>query len=379
MNAITSKPISADSHVVEPGRCYIDNIEAKYRDRAPRLEPGPKGGDYLVIDGYTIPMPFSKMAAAGMDLVNLPYDTMKLEDTHLSAFDPKYRIADQERDGVGAEILYPTVGMLVCAVDDADYKQACNWAYNRWLAEYVSYAPDRLFGLGQTAVRSVPEAIEDFRKFKEMGFKGVMLPSEPSTEVNYHDKSFDPLWRAASELKLPLSFHLATSKASVRIGKAMNSVEVKPMSQPPANAQHDVLRANQDLIGTFIWGGVFERHPDLKIVCVEADASWAPHLMGRMDYYYHDRKDKKYDFGLSKAPSEYFMHNVYFTIQNDWLALRMLDFLNPKRLLWANDFPHSDGPWPRSQELLQKHAAHLTPAQRSAILHDNVAELYGLN
>jgi predicted TIM-barrel fold metal-dependent hydrolase len=49
-----------------------------------------------------------------------------------------------------------------------------------------------------------------------------------------------------------------------------------------------------------------------------------------------------------------------------------------RRLLWANDFPHSDSTWPRSQELLAKHAAHLTPEELRWVLHDNVAELYGL-
>jgi uncharacterized protein len=40
----------------------------------------------------------------------------------------------------------------------------------------------------------------------------------------------------------------------------------------------------QDIIGTFVLGGVFERYPRLKVVCVEADAGWAPHFMYRMDH-----------------------------------------------------------------------------------------------
>jgi predicted TIM-barrel fold metal-dependent hydrolase len=363
--------ISADSHVIEPARCYIDNIEAKYRDRAPRIERGPRGGDFYVIDGNLISVPVAKMAAAGMDLMAHPFDTMTLADIDTSGSDPTNRIADQERDGVAAEVLYPTAGMLVCGVADPDYKQACMWAYNRWLQEYVAFAPQRLFGLGQTAVRSASEAIEDFRKIKEMGFRGVMLPCEPATEEPYDDAKFDPLWRAAVELQLPVSFHLATGRA-----KSSNSAPVQ--GGAAANSQHDIIRANQDVIGTFVWGGVFERHPGLKIVCVEADASWAPHMMGRMDYIFEYRKDKKFHERLSRKPSEYFLENVYFTLQNDWLALRMLDFLNPGRLLWANDFPHSDGCWPNSGALLDKHAAHMTPAQRHGFLRGNAAELYGL-
>jgi predicted TIM-barrel fold metal-dependent hydrolase len=46
--------------------------------------------------------------------------------------------------------------------------------------------------------------------------------------------------------------------------------------------------------------------------------------------------------------------------------------------MWANDFPHSDSTWPESQEVLGKMVAGLSQEQRDKILHDNVAELYGL-
>ena len=51
---------------------------------------------------------------------------------------------------------------------------------------------------------------------------------------------------------------------------------------------------------------------------------------------------------------------------------------NIRRLLWANDFPHSDSTWPWSQELLKKHTANLTEEEKNLILHDNTAELYNL-
>src|SRR5205085_1601856 len=55
---------------------------------------------------------------------------------------------------------------------------------------------------------------------------------------------------------------------------------------PKMNSFLGIIRANQDIIGTLIYGGVFERHPDLRVVCVEADAGWAPHYMYRMDHAY---------------------------------------------------------------------------------------------
>jgi len=55
-----------------------------------------------------------------------------------------------------------------------------------------------------------------------------------------------------------------------------------------------------------------------------------------------------------------------------------VDLCNIRRLMWANDFPHSDSTWPNSREILAKHAAHLTEDERNLVLHDNVAELYQL-
>ena len=111
-----------------------------------------------------------------------------------------------------------------------------------------------------------------------------------------------------------------------------------------------------------VLGGVFERHPGLRVVCVEADAGWVPHFMYRMDHAY---KRHRYWLPagqqLSKLPSEYFAENIYVTFQDDWTAFRQADDMNWHRLMWANDFPHSDSTWPWSQEMLEEHARPLTP------------------
>jgi predicted TIM-barrel fold metal-dependent hydrolase len=124
--------------------------------------------------------------------------------------------------------------------------------------------------------------------------------------------------------------------------------------------------------------GVFERHPELNVVCVEADAGWVPHYMYRMDHAYDRHRYWMKAPPLAKMPSEYFRQNIYLTFQDDWVAFRVKDLLNVERLMWANDFPHSDSTWPWSQELLAKHTGHLSPHERDLILHDNVARLYGL-
>ena len=65
MTTVLNKCISADSHVTEPAGTYIDRIDPKYRDRAPRMHYDESFGDVMLIDGGKSLVPFWMVAAAG--------------------------------------------------------------------------------------------------------------------------------------------------------------------------------------------------------------------------------------------------------------------------------------------------------------------------
>jgi predicted TIM-barrel fold metal-dependent hydrolase len=224
-----------------------------------------------------------------------------------------------------------------------------------------------LLGCGQTALRSPAEGVDDLHAIAAAGLRGVMMPGEPADERDYDDPAWDPFWEAAVGLGLPLSFHILTTRGGHTRGPKMNRFL-------------SVVRGCQDIIGMLVLGGVFERHPDLQVVCVEADAGWVPHFAYRMDHAY---KRHRYWLPpgqqLSRLPSEYLATNVSVTFQDDWTAFRFADSMEWRRLLWANDFPHSDSTWPWSQAMLAEQTAQLTEEQRRAILSGNVAALYGID
>lgn len=358
--------ISADSHITEPPDCYIDRIDPAYRDRAPRVVDGGERGDLFEIPGMRFTVPMGLVAAAGKDPTQITRLGVKFGDLHRSGWDPTVRLADQERDGVAAEVLYPTVGMMLCNHEDFDYKKACFDAYNRWIAEYSSESPGRLLGVGQTAMRSPAEGVADLRAIAAAGLRGVMMPGQPQ-EADYDSPIYDGVWETAVQLGLPLSFHVLTTRSGHARG-------------PKLNDFLSIVRAIQDILGMFVFSGVFERHPGLRIVCVEADAGWASHYMYRMDHVYNrHRHHTQPGAQLQKLPSEYFAEHIYLTFQDDWTAFRHANELNWERLMWANDFPHSDSTWPWSQEMLAAQTKVLTDDQTRAILSGNAAALYGID
>jgi len=367
------RPISADSHVTEPPDCYVDRIDPKFRDVAPKVVHDEKRGDLYIIDQMPDVVPMGLIAAAGEDPRQMRREGKRFSDLHRGGWSAKDRIKDMERDGVVAEIVYPTVGMMICNHPNFDYKNACFRAYNEWLKEYVSGAPDKILGIGQTAARSPAETVEDLRRIKEAGFIGVMMPGVPQGD-DYDSLSWDPVWRAAIELDMPLSFHVLTSRTDdtggLFAGKGRG---------PKVNGFQNIIRACQDIIGMFIYSGVFERHPDLKVVTVEADAGWAPHYTYRMDHAF-ERHRFNLDGGstLKRMPSEYFNDNIYMTFQDDAVAFEFSHLFNPRQLLWASDFPHSDSTWPNSMGVVATHAKNMSVEHLKWMVHDNVSELYKL-
>ena len=364
MTALGYPVISADSHITEPPNTYIDHIDPAWRDRAPRLvDAGPDTGDVFVVDGMKSRIALGTVAAAGKRPEEIRLKGSRFADLHRGGWDPEVRLADQDRDGVAAEIIYPTIGMLLCNHPELDYQKACFDAYNRWLAGYCAAHPDRLLGVGQTAMRTPEEGIADLEAIKAHGLRGVMMPGQPGVE-DYDSTIYDEFWEAAIALELPLSFHILTTRNEHTRGPRMNSFL-------------SIVRGVQDIMGMLVLGGVFERHPRLRIVCAEADAGWVPHYMYRMDHAFKRHRNwLPPGQELSRLPSEYFADCIYVTFQDDWTAFAHADDMNWHRLMWANDFPHSDSTWPWSQEMLAEQTRSLSPDQKRSILSDNVRDLY---
>jgi uncharacterized protein len=365
------KPISADSHITEPPRCYIDRIDPKFRERAPYMVEDPVKGATFILEGVG-KVGIGGLASAGMSPAELRKAMVRNFDVlPKGGWDAKCRVEAMDRDRVYAEVVYPSLGMVLYSVPDQDYMKACMDAYNRWLQEYVSELPGRLFGIGQSQARNPDALIKDMEQIKSLGLKGVMMPVQPG-ESDYDDPIYSDAWDAAVELKLPLSFHVLPkgTGANSRERGIRGSRLIKIMN---------VIRTNQDILGVFIFGGVFDRHPDLKVVCVEADAGWVPHYVYRMDHAYERFAPWLESTKLSKPPSEFFYKNVYLTFQDDKAAFDSVDQLNSKNLLWASDYPHSDSTWPKSMEVLEEHTRKLDQSTIKSIIHDNVARLYELD
>jgi len=355
--------ISADSHIAETEEVFAD-IDPKYRDQRPRAIYDEQAGALLAIPDIDLKVPMGLLCTGGRPPQEFG-KPVRWEEIHPAGYDPKVRLEIQDQEGLSAEILYPSVGMVLCNHPDGGYKQACFAAYNRWLAEFCATDPERLIGQGVASLRTIEEGVRELHEIKALGFRGVMLPGTPDIE-DYHHPCYDPIWQACVDLELPVSFHILTSKGDFD----------GPIRGPVIIYQIVTVRGNQNIMMMLIFGGVFDRFPDLKVVCVEADAGWVPHFNFRMDHAWERHRWHLPAADLQRLPSEYFNEHIYLTFQDDYSVQHVTDALNMQRVMWASDFPHSDGTYPHTREIIESVTRGMTDTQRSAILCDNVAALY---
>ena len=362
--------ISADSHFVEPPEMWAERIDRQYRDRAPHLEHDVDGrsGHFLVCEDLA-PASGGGYLAAGTDPADLPRvlaEGYGAAPAHVR--DPAARLAAQEQDGVRAEVMYSSYGMGLFHLRDAGLRDACFRAFNDWAADYCSHDRSRLLGIGLVALDDVATATAELRRLAAKGLHGAMIWAEPPEERPYSHPDYDPFWAAAQDLGMKLSLHSLTSKRRSFDADQTNLVYRSVI------LYQEVARTLSDLV----LNGVLDRFPSLVFISAENEIAWLPFHVWRMDQLY-EKLETVSPVKLSMKPSEYFRRQVYATFIEDPLFPATLPYLGSSNIMWSSDFPHLASTFPHSHQLIDANMGDLPAQDRRRIVHDNVAELYGIS
>ena len=355
--------ISADSHVNEPGDLWASRVPSAMRDRAPRIERFEEG-DAWVIEGVDDPINFGMNACAGLEPEQMK-GWMRFEDMRRGGWDPAARLEEMDRDGVDAEVMYPTPrlsGALV-AHRDSEYHLAMVRAYNDWISEFVGHAPERFGGLAMLPNRGVEHAVAEIERVMDRpGMRGVVMGCYPHGTLTLEPDD-DKVWGVLAERRIPLGIHVSLTQSMPAAHRA---------KLPGYGRFFDAPNRMIEMV----FSGMFDRFPDLDVVFAEVDFGWVPYVREQMDNNYH-RLEPVSRFGLSQTPGEYIERHFHFGYMTDTFGLRNLGFVGAERVLWSSDYPHISADYPYSWRTIQASMAGLSAADRAAILHGNAQRLYG--
>ena len=196
---------SADSHFVEPATMWAERMDAKFRDRAPHTVQGYKGkeGEFFVCENVN-PIAVAGFFGSGKTAEELPEHIKRgFEAAPKSVWDPAERLKEQDADGVSGEVLYPSMGMLLFGLDDAELRGACFRAFNDWAAEYCSYNTRRLVGAGILELDDIPAAVSELERIAKKGLRGTLIWGAPPDDRPYSSPEYDPFWRRLRICRCP--------------------------------------------------------------------------------------------------------------------------------------------------------------------------------
>jgi len=258
--------------------------------------------------------------------------------------------------------------MLLFGLNDAELRSACFRAFNDYAAEYCSYNPSRLIGLGTVELEDIPTGVAELQRCAKLGLRGVLIWGAPPEDKPYGHRDYDPFWAAAQDLDMPLSLHILTGRRGS--GVSFQNILRSYMSLP-----HTIQISFAELV----LSGVLERFPRLKLVSAENDISWLPHFCYRIDHAY-DRLRHFEGTVLPMKPAEYMKRQVWATFQFETENVGFTaDKYGRDKLMWSSDYPHTDSPWPRSRDFIENEIKSITDTDKRAICGDNVLRLYGVS
>jgi len=137
---------------------------------------------------------------------------------------------------------------------------------------------------------------------------------------------------------------------------------------------------NARVVTNTILSGMFDRHPDLKMVSVESGVGWIPFILETLDYEMSENAPDELAL-LKKMPSEYFRSNLYatFWFENNRNKLpELIDAVGEDNILFETDFPHPTCLYPHPLQTVEAKMATLAPAVRKKIYGENARQLYRL-
>jgi predicted TIM-barrel fold metal-dependent hydrolase len=359
--------ISADSHVMEPADLWTSRLERGLREQAPRVlrNEGRPGWSFHA-PGLP-PSTVSGAWGAGRSGAELKahLENAGYEAARPSGWDPVARLADQDVDGVSAEVLYSTLGARLFRMTDAALQRAFFRVYNDWLAEFCRHEPRRLHGLGLISLWDVGEGVAELERCAALGLKGAMIWGFPPADRPYHSRDWDRLWTAAQAHDLPLSLHIVSGMGE----------ESRVDFTAPAIRYMHMIHEVQRSISQLVLGGVLERFPRLRIVGAESDVGWLAHWMQRMDHAWN-RFGAMMEVPLSLRPADYVRRQVWLTFLDDPVGAASLESLGSDTFMWGSDFPHTDSTWPNSRAVIEKNLAGVPEGVARKVLRENAAALY---
>ena len=378
---VTDWFIDADTHITEPGDVWTSRVPLRFRDRAPRMIRSDAGIDTWQFGRTSRPIPVGATAIAGWK-EPFPAFPRNMDECPPASYDAKARLAYMDEIGAWASALYPNIGGFgsesFLGLDDRELMLACVQAYNDWLIEWIAPDPRRFIPAMAIPFWDVVAAVNEIHRGRKLGHKAILFMGAPQ-DFGFPflgDAHWEPLWKAAQDVDLPLSLHIGTGDFTKDLVNpqrfAAHGITASIVAQSMG-----VLLQNAIQMLDVATSGILPRHPHLHVVSVESGIGWIPFVYEALDHGFEYANVRAERPEFAKTPSEYLREQVWAcTFFEEFGPQKLADVIGPDRIMFETDYPHPICLYGNVRDKIDAAVAgHPAEIQRK-ILFGNAAELY---
>jgi predicted TIM-barrel fold metal-dependent hydrolase len=216
-------------------------------------------------------------------------------------------------------------------------------------------------------------AAAEVRRNAERGVRAVCFSEQPANLdlPSIHDANghWEPFFAACNETSTVICMHEGSGSRMPR----------GPADAPAAVANTYKHIITEQALTDWLFSGVLARHPNLKITFSEGQVGWIPYILYRADrvWEYHVGWNEAGD--IPERPSTYYWNRVYGCFFDDQTGLDQLDAVGRDQITFEVDYPHADGTWPNSREVIEKMLGGLDDETAYKIVRGNTIEMLGLD
>jgi predicted TIM-barrel fold metal-dependent hydrolase len=264
-------------------------------------------------------------------------------DQYKAMTDPSSRVAWMDARGIDTQNVISGAGYTFArAIEDPALGRRTLEAVNTWMTDAASGVRDRVRPVTSLRYDDLDWVVAELTRMRERGSRAFLVSAEPAGGIPPMHPEFDKVWAAATDLGMIAHLHVGMNPGLFHPGWANTDDPTIIRLISLQNPHHSA----QVFLTAMVFGGVFERHPDLTLLVSELGVDWFPGWVSKLDGMAAPGVSPLVvgEYRWPLTPREYVLRNVRISpLPAPYESPLALMEQLPGVAVFSSDYPHFEG------------------------------------